>query len=575
MSDSPLSLEELSEVLLVDSTGQARLHYEACHLPLQGEGLINIIPIVFVGDKLLAAVPQEVWSRIPSERTLPKGGLVRAVLIETAAAFLDKPEEAVEDRTVTVWIGCLDPRLCKKIFKGRAEEALADVFQEEVEGEILIPFAVALAEVAEEHFAFQTAGEEPAAPVRRPALRRDDPLERRFQMLEESMSQIQASLANLNQAGEGGAGKKKDNLGARPKPKSRAPERGEKEEDIPGLDPGVVHSAREAGIPESQLRTLGKLLGKPNRMGDVPGTGVKPQKPKKPNVLSESEEEEEDAPEGEEAEAEAEEDREGGPAIQKAIVKLTEIVGSITKDRKGSKDVEAFLDNLGESTEIGGSSGSSGKSKSAAYKKLRSCLRENPSYLYTCIEELMEEDFMQIRRAPGSGHQVTSSRAWIEHRSRVLNYPNTIRFVWMLGGIHDCLKAGAYQEARTRTALAIAATDQAALDAGSWVLAQELLLEHAAPFASFQNKKGPEVWAQTTSKLVEDRWLDVMMWKLKDKDSYLESRRRLGQGKGRGPAGQESPNIESPGPKKQPKPGKGAKKDGGKGTAGEASGLQS
>ncbi len=244
MSDSALSREELSEVLLVDPTGQARLHYDVCHLQLEGGEPINLIPIVFVGDKLLVAVPQEVWSRSPSDRILPKGGLVRAILVEIAAASFEEPEVATEEKSATVWIGCLDLKLSKKIVRGRAEEALADVFQVDEEGQVHIPFALGLAEVAEEHFSFQTANEESELPRRRPALKKEDPVEQRFRMLEESMNQIQASLAGMSGVGAVPP-KKRDKTGASPKPRAQAKE--EKPEEIPGLDPGVVHSAREAG----------------------------------------------------------------------------------------------------------------------------------------------------------------------------------------------------------------------------------------------------------------------------------------------------------------------------------------
>ena len=53
-------------------------------------------------------------------------------------------------------------------------------------------------------------------------------------------------------------------------------------------------------------------------------------------------------------------------------------------------------------------------------------------------------------------------RAWLEHRSKIMYYPTTIRFAWMLGGIHESMRRGAWEEARARTCLALAAADQAA-----------------------------------------------------------------------------------------------------------------
>ena len=50
------------------------------------------------------------------------------------------------------------------------------------------------------------------------------------------------------------------------------------------------------------------------------------------------------------------------------------------------------------------------------------------------IEGLMEEDFMQVRVAPGQQSKMTSSRAWLGHRSKVQHFPNTIRWGWILAG---------------------------------------------------------------------------------------------------------------------------------------------
>ena len=62
-------------------------------------------------------------------------------------------------------------------------------------------------------------------------------------------------------------------------------------------------------------------------------------------------------------------------------------------------------------------------------------------------------------------------------------------------------------------------------------MAQEALLEESPPMASFKGKERPAQWEQTASKLMDERWLDVLMWRLKNRDSYLESRKRLGPSK--------------------------------------------
>ena len=105
----------------------------------------------------------------------------------------------------------------------------------------------------------------------------------------------------------------------------------------------------------------------------------------------------------------------------------------------------------------------------------------------------MGEDFALVRSSPALTGLPVSSRGWVEHRSRLDPYPSAIRPMWILAAIHDCLKDGRHDEARARAALGLCAYDQAAVDAGSWVLSQELLLEPAPPYQVFsRNRPGAE-----------------------------------------------------------------------------------
>ncbi len=324
----------------------------------------------------------------------------------------------------------------------------------------------------------------------------------------------------------------------------------------------MVASARTAGIGDDQLRQLAAALKKPNRMEDTPNISRK-------NVLSESEESEVE----EEAEA-AEEDPEDadskGKAVDpvgKAVVKLTAIVSDLTKTKKRGKDLEDLLDCMEAGGESGSTSSSGARSKAAVFLRLRKALADNPEYIYDRVEQLMEEDFQQLRAAPGASNQQTSSRAWLEHRSKLQYFPQAIRMGWILAGIHDSLKSGRPKEARARVALAPAALDQSSIDSGSWLLSQEALLEDPAPYASFQGRRLPEIWEQSASRLLDERWLSVLTWKLKEKDSYIEARRRLGQGKGPKGLGKvaEQDAGDPPNPKRLAKPGKGGGKADGKG----------
>lgn len=84
-------------------------------------------------------------------------------------------------------------------------------------------------------------------------------------------------------------------------------------------------------------------------------------------------------------------------------------------------------------------------------------------------------------------------------------------------------------EARARAALGLLAYDQAALDGGSWQLAQELVLELPPPYSAFQGKRAPEPGEQAWSRLADERFLELALWRLKDRDSFLETRKRLSQ----------------------------------------------
>ena len=96
------------------------------------------------------------------------------------------------------------------------------------------------------------------------------------------------------------------------------------------------------------------------------------------------------------------------------------------------------------------------------------------------------------------------------------------------------LGLGSYPRLLEGAAVAVAAWDQSSLDSGSWIMSQELLLEAAPPYAAFHNRRMPEPHEQAASKLIDERWLAVLQWKLRDQDSYIEARKRLGQSRGKG-----------------------------------------
>ena len=129
------------------------------------------------------------------------------------------------------------------------------------------------------------------------------------------------------------------------------------------------------------------------------------------------------------------------------------------------------------------------RSKATAWRFLRDSLKHRPEQIHESIEQQLEEDMLNRRAGGPFASASASARGWLERRSRLGFYPATIRLVWAIAGVWDCLRENKVSEATARAALSIASIDQNALDAGSWVLAQELFLEQPAPLSAFQAKR--------------------------------------------------------------------------------------
>ena len=237
------------------------------------------------------------------------------------------------------------------------------------------------------------------------------------------------------------------------------------------------------------------------------------------NILSESEEEEDEL-----IPADGGAGGEGHAPVEKAVVQLTRLVSQMAKQKSKKSGLEAVLERVEASGGAEGSSGlgSSGRSKAGAYKRLKAALVEKPEWISKSVEAMMEEDFNVARSRPAAELVSTSSRAWVEHRSKLQHYNLSIRFAWAVAGIHDCLKQGRVEEARSRCCLTLAAIDQSSIDNGSWTLAQEILLEQAAPFASFVGRRGPDLQEQPASRLLDERLLEVVIWRQRQRPIHRE-----------------------------------------------------
>ena len=70
------------------------------------------------------------------------------------------------------------------------------------------------------------------------------------------------------------------------------------------------------------------------------------------------------------------------------------------------------------------------------------------------------------------------------------------------------------EEARTRAALGVAALDQLGIDKGFWLVAGELAPED-------------EHWESPHTKLVDERWLELILAKLRDIHDFQDKKQKL------------------------------------------------
>lgn len=158
--------------------------------------------------------------------------------------------------------------------------------------------------------------------------------------------------------------------------------------------------------------------------------------------------------------------------IQNAVLQLTKLVSQREEEKTRRKDrsLEALLDGAeghGSAKELGGYA----RSRAAALRELQRCLRKHPQLIYKSVEQRMLEDWEDAGSQPGLSQSSMTARGWLEHRSRIQQFPASIRSGWAMAGVLDCLRFGKVEEARARACLALAQLDQQAIDRGNFMLA--------------------------------------------------------------------------------------------------------
>ncbi len=510
---------------------------------------VAVVAVTIIGAKVLVVLPEGAWARKLADRRLPTGALKRPTAIKVTSVALHSREEPSPEADLRVWVGLLDPTLEGAVeFGGEA----ADVdFPGEADLRRL-PYAPALLAVCQDHFEFTTAESQGPTMAAPPGLDpAGDGIEARLEALEVMLGELRHVVA---------AGKTptaSQPMRATPKPAGRPPAlrppkaQRQETEELPGnLDAAVAQQALQAGVSVKVLNEVAGVVG--NKMNPQSGRA---QARAAPPVESSDEEAEDAGGSGAVG---------GGDAIQSAVLQLTKLVSHLSEEKIRAKD--KGLESLLDKAEGGGSTKDSvsySRSRAAALRTLQRTLKVNPKLIYESLEQRLCEDWEDAGLVPGITAGSVTARGWMEHRSRIQAFPASIRAGWALAGVWDCLRQNRVEEARARTGLALAALDQQACDRGSYLLAAEVSLEAPPPYSSFNSHQSPEAWDVPHSKLLDSRWVELMMHRLKDLSEYQERRLKLS-----GARKQEENLEKDPKPKAAPKmkgKGKGKEKDGSKG----------
>ena len=503
---------------------------------------VQILYICKIEDRVLVCIPQSAWHRTLSKRVLPPTSLLKPTLVEVACSKKNAMDKVLEDQVMKVWIGFLGAEFIDQVQTHLGFFFEASHYFDEDEDDPKLPYAPALIEVAQEHFAFFSANEEEDKDVE-DGLPELIPDESGLAPVEDRLLQVEKTLVNLARGmqtllkDKSPRPKAANRPKAMPTPKTKAGQtkpslvrktkKAEPEDAtaaFPSLDAGVVQAALQAGVPRSNLEEMQRLIGQNTKAAAVKDLNkVQLQDP-----LSEEED-------GLEVEMQkAEECGLGAPAdpVAQSLTKLTSIIEVLTDDRrkKGRSKLDEALDGVGASSTDSLGIGS-GKKNAAARRALRATFEDHPEEIHRMIERLMYEDLQSQTLGPNQQPVGLNARSWVEFRSRIGNFKASAFSAWSAAGILDSLIAGNIPKARARACLLLLMLDQAAIDKGSWAMCGELSLEHPPPFASLSTHQGPSLQDGEApfSRLLDPRVAELVLGHMKDQDEYLTRRRNVGR----------------------------------------------
>ncbi|CAE7237196.1 unnamed protein product [Symbiodinium microadriaticum] len=185
-----------------------------------------------------------------------------------------------------------------------------------------------------------------------------------------------------------------------------------------------------------------------------------------------------------------------GNQVTQAMIQISQVLKAMHSEREKRNDLEELLDRADGGGDALGGSGSSGRSKTAAFHKLRGILRNSPELISASIEGLISEDFYLAQSGPGLEDRKCTVRATIV----------------------DQLNSDQPEAAKATALLALASLDQAAIDQGNWLLASEFTMQPSPPFSAFQRPRTLDPLEARQTKIIDPRWVSVFMSRLKERD---------------------------------------------------------
>lgn len=499
----------------------------------------NVAIIACVGTRHLVAFPGEVWDKKVKSRKLPKGCLEQAINVRVPGCSAEDRGSPLANCSVNIWIGWLRVGFFSYIDFGIQEEATFPFISRE-SADQCFPLARAVADAAYERFNLNE-------------LLNPTPIENRVSYMEEQLGSLKAGIDELLTAhrhrgvssGDGGfqsaqeqpqQPRKVTKLHLRPqasKPAEatatgmQAPPGLAHVMEFPGLDPSAVAAARQAGIPDGQLRRMSEVLAqKPSRLEDFP----RPLAAEQDALFGDQDL---DGEEFDEVAVQQSED-----PVSHALVKLTSIVSNLANKKSSTQDDLVY--GVASGVSGSGDAGSNlGRKHAVVREGLQKLFRTQPEKIWQAIERNMENEYHLAPSQPGLAGTGFTARGWAEHRSKIQGYARTVRSVWGICGILDAIRSNNIDQARTRCCLMLAAYEQESLDHGSYLLAQEFTLEAPAPLSSFQQHSLPDPMEMASTRLFPQQWTEAFADRLKQVDTYLEMRKKLNvRGKPSGGAAQ-------------------------------------